>query len=306
MDPTIVSSIVAVGGLGILFGAGLALASKKFSVEVDPRVEQVAELLPNANCGACGYPGCSAFAEAVVRGDASVDGCSVGGASVAQEIARILGVEVDFSVEKKVAVVQCQGGKAEAKERFEYRGIEDCAAAELVDGGHKACTYGCLGLGTCVRACPFDAMYMNDNGLPVVIEEKCTGCGICVQVCPRGVMALIPVSQKMYLACVSQDKGKAVREVCSVGCVTCGVCTNPKFVPSGGIVMEGNLPKIVNYKVDDLPIAWKRCPTNSYVWRGKVPEGYEDVKKPVKKDAVVPGETPAETTTREEVVKADA
>ena len=292
MDPIVIASIVAVGGLGILFGVGLALASKKFAVHVDPRIEEVEEALPNANCGACGYPGCSAFAEAVVKGEISPDGCSVGGATVAEKIAEILGVSIEVPRERMIAVTQCQGGVAEAKDRFEYHGIEDCAAAELIDGGHKACTYGCLGLGTCAKACPFDALHMNENKLPVVDEAKCTGCGICVEVCPRDIMKLIPVSQKMYLGCVNPERGKAVQQVCSVGCVGCTVCANPKFVSSGAIKMNGWIPEILDGHAEDLIIAWQKCPTNSFVWRGPLPVGYEKGKKSVKEDADVPWTEP--------------
>ncbi len=170
-------------------------------------------------------------------------------------------------MEPKVAVVQCRGGKAEAVEKFAYFGPQDCTAATLVGGGHKGCSYGCLGLGSCVRACPFGAMYMSDNGLPVVIEEKCTGCNVCVVTCPRGIMALIPRSQKVYLGCVSQDKLKAVKSVCTVGCYTCKICVTPKVTPSGAIVMEGNLPVIKDIDSPDLYTAAEKCPAGCYVAR---------------------------------------
>ncbi len=272
MNPLFLSSILALGSLGLLFGITLAYAAKKFAVHVDPRVEQITDILPHANCGACGYPGCSAYAEAVVSGKAQPTLCTPGGQEVIENISTIMGISVGQTEEPKVAVVQCQGGLAEAKEKFVYDGIEDCRAAELVEGGHKACKYGCLGLGSCVRACPFDAMYMNDNGLPVVIEDKCTACGICVTTCPRGVMALIPRSQKVFLACVSQDKGKAVKSICKVGCFACKMCALPKVTPSGSIEMEGNLPVIKKIHEDDLFTAFDRCPSKSYVIRGERPK----------------------------------
>ncbi|MBN1999028.1 Fe-S cluster domain-containing protein [candidate division KSB1 bacterium] len=264
-----VSSIIALGGLGFLFGAGLAYASKKFSVEVDPKVELVQDVLPNANCGACGQPGCAAFAEAVVAGRVAPNKCTPGGSETAQRISDILGVSGVEAEEPRVAVLQCQGGNKEAPDKFEYQGINDCQAAMMIAGGAKACKYGCLGLGSCVRACLFDALHMNDNGLPVVDEDKCTACGICVTTCPRNIFTLIPRSQTVYLGCVSQDKAKAVKSVCKVGCFACKICTIPKVTPSGCIIMEENLPVIQDITHEELYEAAKKCPTKSYVIRIK-------------------------------------
>ena len=158
------------------------------------------------------------------------------------------------------------------KKNLFYEGIQDCNAAVLVSGGPKACKYGCLGFGSCVNACPFDAMYMNDNGLPVVIEDKCTGCGVCVLTCPRDIMKLLPKSQKVYLGCVSKDKTKAVKSVCKVGCFACKMCANPKVTPSGAIQMDVNLPVIQDIQSDELFKAFDKCPANCYVIRGERPE----------------------------------
>ncbi|HDP99356.1 MAG TPA: Fe-S cluster domain-containing protein [bacterium] len=266
MDIVIVSSILAIGSLGLLFGVGLAYASKKFAVEVDPKIERIFDELPGANCGGCGYPGCSGYAEAVVKSGADMTLCAPGGDAVIQKIADILGVE-STAKQAKVAVVQCRGNREKAPDRFQYDGVEDCSAAQLIMGGAKACVYGCLGLGSCVRACPFDAMEMGEDGLPIVLEDKCTACGICVSTCPRGIMALIPVSQKVFLGCVSQDKAKAVKSVCSVGCIGCSLCAKEKVTPSGSIQMEGNLPKIVKTNEEDLMTAVEKCPTSSFVVR---------------------------------------
>ena len=284
MDQTLLmllASIMGLGLLGIFFGSTLAFASKKFAVKVDPKVEAVTEVLCGANCGACGFPGCSAFAEAVVIGKAPIDGCIPGGSECAQKIAGILGQEVGADTEESVAVVQCQGGNKEASERFQYQGIQDCNAAVLIAEGSKGCIYGCLGLGSCVAACPFDAMRMNDNGLPEVLEDKCTACGICVQTCPRDIMAIIPKKQKIYLGCKSQDRGKKVKQVCKVGCTGCTLCANPKVTPSGSIEMRGFLPEIININADDLETALEKCPTKSYVKRSGDPVKITKLEKQV-------------------------
>jgi len=265
MDPLVLTSILSLGGLGLIFGAVLAFAARRFGVRVDPRVEEITEILPGSNCGACGYPGCAGLAEALVAGRAPTNACSPGGNSVAQRVAQILGVEAE-EVTPMVAIVQCQGGKQEAWEKYTYEGPEDCNAAVLLGGGPKACKYGCLGLGSCARACPFDAIAMDDNGLPVVFEEKCTGCGICVGVCPKGILKLIPRTQKVYLACINPERGKAVREVCTVGCTGCTLCANPKITPSGKVVMEGFLP-VIPVDWEDYETAVAKCPANSFVVR---------------------------------------
>ncbi len=267
MDIVVISSILGIGSLGLFFGASLAYASRKFAVEVDPKIEKILEELPGANCGACGYPGCSGYAEAIVKSGADISLCTPGGMDVTEKVAEIMGVEAGDAGEKMVAVVQCRGDNEKAPKRFHYKGITDCHAAQLIMGGDKACVYGCLGLGTCVESCPFGAMYMGDDGLPVVIEDKCTACGMCVSACPRNIMALIPVSQKIFLGCVSQDKGKSVKQVCKVGCIGCKLCANPKTTPSGSIEMKGNLPVIVDIAAEDLPAAVEKCPTNSFVVR---------------------------------------
>jgi len=267
MDIVVISSILAIGTLGLLFGASLAYASKKFAVEVDPKIEEIIEKLPGANCGGCGYPGCSGYAEAVVKSGAPMTLCAPGGDEVVQEIANIMGVKAIEAGEKMVAVVQCRGDNENAPKRFHYAGITNCHAAQIIMGGDKACVYGCLGLGTCVESCPFGAMKMGDNGLPIVFEDKCTACGMCVSACPRGIMKLIPVSQKIFIGCVSQDKGKAVKQVCKVGCTGCTLCSKPKITPSGSIEMKGNLPEIVDPKAEDLINAVEKCPTKSFVVR---------------------------------------
>lgn len=268
----ITSAIIVMGSLGLLFGAGLAVASKIFAVQKDPRAEQIEAVLPGANCGACGAPGCSGYAEGVVEGKYGVSGCPVGGAAVAQQVAAIMGLEAG-DVMPQVAVVCCRGDHENAVNRAQYEGVQDCKAASLIDNGAKGCVYGCLGLGTCVKACLFDALVMQDNGLPRVIEGKCTGCGACVKACPRGIMALIPANQEVYLACVSKDFGKAVKAVCKVGCIGCSMCAKETVTPHEIIVMDGKLPVVRYDKVQDpstdLNNAVAKCPSKTFVVRGR-------------------------------------
>lgn len=267
MQSVALLALIVLGGLGLLFSACLAYASRRFAVREDPRVAQILDVLAGANCGACGYPGCRAFAEAVAKGDAPISGCTPGGTESTSKIARIMGMEAEVGeFVPQVAVVRCGGDRTKAREAFQYQGLEDCAAAQLVAGGSKACRYGCLGLGTCVRVCPFEALSMGEAGLPVVDDDRCTGCGLCVAACPRQIIQLIPRDAQVYLACVSQDKGKAVKAICSVGCIGCGLCAKPKVAPSGAITMDGNLPAIDYAKAGiDLLVAAGKCPTKSYV-----------------------------------------
>jgi RnfABCDGE-type electron transport complex B subunit len=258
--------VAVLGGLGVVFAAGLAYASKKFAVEVDPRVEKIEEALAGVNCGACGYAGCRGYAEAVVAGEVEINLCAPGGADTITEVADIMGVEVT-EVVPKVAVVQCRGGHEEAQEKFTYDGVEDCRAAQMVGAGFKACTYGCLGLGSCAAACPFDAITMGENGLPVVDEEKCTACGVCVSTCPRGIMAVIPMNQEVYLGCVNKDRGRGVKALCQVGCIACRLCVRKNPEEGEGIAMGENLP-IINYeKLTSWPEANEVCPQKCFVIR---------------------------------------
>ncbi|MFH1008564.1 MAG: 4Fe-4S binding protein, partial [Candidatus Latescibacterota bacterium] len=167
-----------------------------------------------------------------------------------------------------VAVVRCRGDRENARDRFQYKGVMDCRAALLTGGGAKACSYGCLFLGSCAAACPFDAIAMSTTGLPHVDEEKCTGCGICIQTCPRGIMALIPKTQEVYLGCVSHDKAKAVKTVCDVGCIGCALCSKPKVTPSEVVSMEDNLP-VFPSDWSDYHAAVEKCPSSVFVVRGQ-------------------------------------
>ncbi len=214
--------ILALGGLGILFGVGLSLAAKKFCVSSDPRVDKIQNNLPGANCGACGMGGCSGLAEALTEGKCSVDKCTVAEEENKAKIAQILGVEFKKSV-RMVAVLHCGGG-IRVKDRFIYSGISDCVAANLNLGGQKSCTYGCLGFGTCARVCPFGAIKISKEGLPVIDKEKCRACNKCVEACPKKLFSLIPETHRVFVACRSLDQGKDTKVVCPVGCIGCKLC----------------------------------------------------------------------------------
>ena len=258
--------IAILSGLGLLFAVGLTYASKKFAVDIDPRIEKIEEALAGANCGACGFAGCRGYAEAIVANKSSVDSCSPAGVDAAEEIAGIMGVEVS-EITPEVAVVQCRGGNEQTQTKFVYDGIQDCRAAQMVGAGAKSCSYGCLGLGSCVAACPFDALSMGADGLPVVDEEKCTACGMCVSTCPRGIMALIPQTQEVYLGCINKDRGAGVKKMCQVGCIACRLCVRKNPEGDEGISMGENLP-IVNYeKLTNWPEANEVCPQNCFVSR---------------------------------------
>jgi len=260
----ILMALLWVGGIGAAFGAILAYAANVFAIAVDPKVEKIAGILPQANCGACGYPGCSGYANALVSAGAPINLCSPGGKAVTDQIAQILGVEAKSSV-AMVAYCACSGTKENAKNRFEYYGPKSCSSAVFVSGGHKACDYGCLGFGDCVEACLFGAMGMGDNGLPYVDDSKCVGCGACVKACPKGVMKMMPKDAKVYLSCNSKAKGKEVTDACIVGCIGCKICSLPKTTPSGAIKMNGDLP-VINYDIEDsLTGAKFKCPKGCFI-----------------------------------------
>jgi electron transport complex protein RnfB len=268
--------IVALGGIAVFFGIVLAYASKKFAVEVDPKVTEVREVLPGANCGACGYPGCDGLADAVARGEAPVNACPVGGAELAAKLAVIMGVEAG-SVERQVARVICCGDNKNANEKYEYQGIEDCKAAEMLAGGSKSCRYGCTGLGTCVRECPFDAIHIV-NGIAVVDEDKCTACKKCIAVCPKGIIELVPVSKKVRVLCKNLEKGKATMQTCKVGCIACQKCV--KACKFDAIHVENNLARIDYDKCVNCMMCAEVCPTKTiYANFAERPKAFIDEEK---------------------------
>ncbi len=255
-----IEAVLTLSGIGLLASLGLGLAAKKFAVEQNPLIEQVEQALPGINCGACGMASCSAYARAVIEEGAPVNMCVPGGEKTARLIGEILGVEVS-PTESRVSVLLCRGGRDEAKSKFDYRGVTDCKAAMIIAGGDKGCTYGCLGLGTCERVCPFGAIHINGNSLPVVDEEKCTGCGICVENCPKEVLRLAPRGMSVHIRCHSHDKGGQVKKVCSVGCIGCGACV--RICPYDAISLDDGLAVMEYTRCQQCGLCLDQCPTHN-------------------------------------------
>jgi Na+-translocating ferredoxin:NAD+ oxidoreductase subunit B len=256
-------SFLTLGGFAVVFGIILAFAAKKWFVKKDPRVEKIMEVLANAHCGACGYAGCEQYAEAVLDDPVvQPDLCTPAGSEASRIIAEITGKEMT-SKEPHVARVMCVGGKKEAKKAFEYRGVKDCRAAVLAVGGDKACTFGCLGYGTCVSVCTFGALTMDENDLPVVDDSKCTACRKCEMICPKKVIRVIRASAEFYVACHSQDKPAATRKKCTAGCMACGLCV--KVCPTGATRMQNNLVHIDIELCNLCGKCVEKCPTKTIV-----------------------------------------
>lgn len=253
--------ILAIGGLGIIFGIGLGIAAKKFAVPVDERVEDVKNYLPGANCGGCGFAGCDAFAKAVVAGEVKVNGCPVCNDEQVGHIARVMGQIAEVGVKYK-AFVKCRGTIANAPQKFEYTGVKSCEQAQLVGGGPKKCSYGCLGFGSCMDVCAFGAIEVKD-GLAIVNKEKCTGCSSCLKVCPRNLIDLIPENATYIVNCKSQDKGKDVKQNCQVGCIGCGICV--KKCEFGAITLKNQYAVIDPEKCTGCGACAEKCPTKAIV-----------------------------------------
>ena len=253
----IIFAAVVVGGVGILIGFFLGVSGEKFKVEVDEREVAVTEALPGNNCGGCGYAGCSGLAAAIVKGEAPVNQCPVGGAPVAAKIGEIMGVKAEEG-ERKAAFVKCAGTCEKANQDYEYTGVQDCAAMAFVpNGGPKSCNYGCLGFGNCVKACPFDAIHVVD-GVAVVDKDACKACGKCVAACPKHLIELLPVSAKHIVQCSSKDKGKDVMKACSVGCIACHLCE--KNCPSDAVHVVDNVAYIDQEKCTKCGLCAEKCP----------------------------------------------
>lgn len=215
----ILYAFLTLGVLGAIFGIVLTIADKKFAVEIDPRIEKVKELSGGANCGACGFAGCDAFAEAVVTGEAKPTACP---AANAEAIGKVLGIEVEQG-EKKVARVLCQGVEGIAKERFEYDGYQSCKVAVSFSGGPKLCNFACVGLGDCTKVCNFDAITIH-SGVAKINEKKCVGCGNCIEACPRNTIRLEPLDTRVLVFCRNSNTGRIARTQCMKACIACGRC----------------------------------------------------------------------------------
>lgn len=266
LQRNMLSAILTLTGLGALFGLGLALAAKKFCVAVDPRLNRIYGKLPGVNCGACGQPGCMGFAECLIRGECLVEQCAVSDDESRQAIAKILGVEGGARIKKR-AVLHCGGGSKRAKNKYIYKGAGNCASANIVMGGFKSCVYGCIGFGDCVKVCPFDALLMNGDDLPVVDKARCSACGKCVQICPKHLFSLAPSDKDYVIACKSLDTGRKVMQVCSAGCSACHKCETA--CPVKAIKIVDNLA-VIDYDIcSNCGECFKVCPTRAILKKEK-------------------------------------
>lgn len=257
----IMIAVLILGAMGLLFGLLLTAFSKAFSVPTNPQRDAVRENLPGANCGACGFPGCDGCADAIASGKAGVTACPVCSADAHAKIAEVMGVQAETGADRKVARVICQGDCETAKQKFEYQGIQDCVAASTVNDGFKSCKFACLGLGTCVKACQFDAIHIDPvRRIAVVDQEKCTACGQCVAACPKGVIELRSMQEKILVLCRNNGKAKPVMDACKKGCIACGMCA--RICPTDAITMVNNLPVIDYSKCIACGACINNCPTH--------------------------------------------
>jgi Na+-translocating ferredoxin:NAD+ oxidoreductase RNF subunit RnfB len=256
----IIIPIISVGGLALLFGIVLGFSAKKFAVESDPKVDRIINILPGANCGGCGFPGCSVFAERVVTGEASYSGCSPGGQSAATKIANELGINA-APVNRKAAFIKCNGSDDNIRRNYKYDGPKSCvSASQLATGGNKTCAYSCIGLESCKNACQFGAIKMVDS-IAVVIKEKCTACGKCVKVCPKHLIEIVPDRSAVRVVCNSRDKAKAVRDSCRAGCIGCTLCQ--KTCKFGAITVVDNIAHIDYEKCTQCMECVNKCPSKA-------------------------------------------
>ncbi len=283
---SIAISVGFMAALGLILATVLVLANKRLYIYEDPRIDEVEDLLPHANCGACGTPGCRPFAEGLIEGSYEPAQCTVNSLNLNKIIADYLGVGMGTQ-EKRVARLVCAGGSHVAYIRASYSGLSSCRAAALVSGGGKGCTWGCLGMADCADVCDFDAITMDLHGLPVVNEEKCTACNDCVEVCPKALFELHPVSQQLFVACKNLEKGDQAEAECEVICTACERCVIDS--PEGLIEITNNLA-VIDYSKNKLAsrVAIERCPTGAIVWYDKK-GGYtvgKDTKKIIRKEAL--------------------
>jgi len=256
--------IVILAGLGIFFGLFLSIANKKFAVEINPLIHEIEEILPKGQCGACGYAGCIGYAEAVANNpDVPVNLCIPGKEEVAVKIAELTGKNRASSL-RRIAHIKCSGTADNAMRVFEYKGIRDCVSANLLQGGNKACKFGCVGLGSCIGECGFNALTMGKKGMPEIDEDKCTGCGKCQSACPKNIIEMIRPEAPVRVYCSSRDKGRVSVKYCSASCIGCRMCE--KSCLYGAVKIENNLAVINSQicieKCSD-PVCVNKCPTKA-------------------------------------------
>ncbi len=251
--------IIIVLAIGLIAGLGLSIASVVMAVPVDERVEKVREQLPGANCGACGYSGCDGYAEAVSKGECATNLCAPGGQAATEAISAIMGVTAT-AIDKQIAVVNCNGNCENVQNKMDYKGINSCAAANMLYGGTKECKYGCLGFGDCVKACLYDAVHIID-GKAVIDPEKCVACGACIKACPKGIISLKPYSQCIWVYCSNKDKGAMANKVCKVSCIACGKCA--KTCEFDAISVQNNLAVINPENCTNCGKCAESCPKKS-------------------------------------------
>ena len=260
----ILAAVAILGGVGLVFAILIALANRKLKVVEDPRIDVVTGMLPGANCGACGMPGCRAFAEKVVKGEFKPAGCNVATADARADIASYLGVDAGTAV-KTVARMMCAGGTGLSVQQAQYRGFSTCAAASAVAGGGKGCSWGCLGLADCVTSCTFDAMRMSYDGIPIVDIDKCTACGDCVRACPKDLLEIHPLDHRLLVQCKSLLAGDIALENCKVACTACGKCV---LDAAAGLISVASGLAVIDYQLNAQANAHaiQRCPTGAIVW----------------------------------------
>ena len=252
MTTTVIAVLIVMLAIGLIFGLILAIVNRKFSVEVNPLIHMVEDVLPKGQCGACGYAGCMAYAEAVVLDpEVPPNLCVPGKAPVADAVAELTGKTAP-AMDPQIAHIKCAGAIGTAMTKYDYNGVNDCVAANILQGGQKTCRYGCLGFGTCMKNCPFGALSMTASGLPYVNPDKCTGCGKCASLCPKGVIDMVLVGAKVTVNCNSKDKGAVARKNCTAACIGCGLCM--KNCPFGAVKLANNLAGV------DVAICIEKCP----------------------------------------------